>query len=57
MKFRRYTSLCLTLKDDRAKNEQTNEEQDFETSNKKRHCVNYYTKFQIFETLKQLTIK
>ena len=25
-------TLCLTLKDDRAKKEQTNEEQDFETN-------------------------
>jgi len=27
------------------------------TSNKKRHCVNYDTEIQIFETAKQLTIK
>ena len=50
--------LCLTLKDDSAKTNRRMKNKILKpTSNKKRYCVNSDTEIQIFETVKQLTIK
>ena len=52
------SELCLTLKDDSAKTNRRMKNKILKpTSNKKRYCVNSDTEIQIFETVKQLTIK